>query len=238
MFSHSSELYDAIYHWKNYARESERAREIVDAHRRSEGRALLDVACGTGGHIPYLRKWFQVEGLDLDEGLLDVARVRHPETRFHHADMTSFDLGRTFDVVACLFSGIGYARTMAGLRAAVASMERHLAPGGVLLIEPWIFEGQFHVGVLHGTYVDREDLKISRMNVSQEVHEAENPISVLSFYYQVGRPSGITQFTETHELGLFRRDDYLDAFRQVGLDVEYDADGLMGRGLFIGRKPL
>ena len=37
------------------------------------------------------------------------------------------------DVVTCLFSSIGYARTTDRLNAAVASMADHLLPGGVLI---------------------------------------------------------------------------------------------------------
>ena len=41
------------------------------------------------------------------------------------------DLGRTFDAVVCLFSSIGYVGTEERLRAAIGSMARHAAPGGM-----------------------------------------------------------------------------------------------------------
>ena len=66
MFTKSEAFYDAIYSWKNYQREASRLRELIAVHKRSPGQALLDVACGTGSHIPYLREDFDVEGLDLD----------------------------------------------------------------------------------------------------------------------------------------------------------------------------
>ena len=75
-------------------------------------RRLLDVACGTGLHLSYLTYRFQVEGLDRDEQLLAIARQRNPEVPLHHADMVDFALGRTFDVVTCLFSAIGYVKTL------------------------------------------------------------------------------------------------------------------------------
>ena len=72
--------------------------------------------------------------------MLEVARARHPEITFHQGDMRTFDLGRRFDVVTCLFSSIGYLRSPSDLRAAVINMARHLQPGGVLIIEPWLTE--------------------------------------------------------------------------------------------------
>ena len=81
--------------------------------------------------------YFQVEGLDLDEQLLAMARQRNPDVRLHHADRANFALGRTFDVVTCLFSTIGYVKTLANLSRAIQCMAQHLLPGGFLLIEPW-----------------------------------------------------------------------------------------------------
>jgi len=55
MFSETAELYDAIYSFKDYAAEAERVRELVVRAGGPGGGALLDVACGTGGHVGGLR---------------------------------------------------------------------------------------------------------------------------------------------------------------------------------------
>jgi trans-aconitate methyltransferase len=41
---------------------------------------------------------FRVEGLDVDPGMVDIARAKHPDVPIHVADMVDFDLGRRFDV--------------------------------------------------------------------------------------------------------------------------------------------
>ncbi|HEX6123058.1 MAG TPA: class I SAM-dependent methyltransferase, partial [Ktedonobacterales bacterium] len=70
MFSKSQRFYDAIYSGKDYAEEARRIKRFIAQHKRSPGNALLDIACGTGGHIPYLRDDFAYEGLDLDPEML------------------------------------------------------------------------------------------------------------------------------------------------------------------------
>ncbi|MGH2384923.1 MAG: class I SAM-dependent DNA methyltransferase, partial [Candidatus Limnocylindria bacterium] len=222
MFDKSAELYDLFYEWKDYRAEAEKVREIVASRAPAAARTLLDVACGTGSHLVQLRDWYAVEGLDLDRDLLKVASRRLPGVDLQQADMRDFDLGRTFDVVTCLFSSIGYVQTTDGLGHAVAAMTRHLAPSGVLIVEPWLSPDRFdphHIG--RAMVVERPELHAVRMNGSR----VDGSRSFLDFHYLVGRPGTVEHFTETHTLGLFTDDEYRSAFERAGLTVEHDLEG-------------
>jgi SAM-dependent methyltransferase len=231
-YTRSAEFYDLLYHWKDYAAESERLRELVAA-RNPDAKTLLDVACGSGRHLEYLRRWYEVEGLDAEAGLLDVARGRLPGIELHAGNMRDFALPRRFDVVTCLFSAIGYMHTLADLGAAVATMAAHLAPGGLLIVEPWFSAERFDPRHIGGPQVgEGTDIKVVRMNGSR----VEGRLSVMDFHYLVGRPGHVEHFTETHTLALFSDDEYRASFVAAGLHVEHDPDGLMGRGLWLGVK--
>jgi SAM-dependent methyltransferase len=228
VFSRSARIYDAIYESvRDYPREAAELDRLIQ-ERRPGARTLLDVACGTGAHLEHL-SGYEVEGLDLDPEMLAVARERLPDVAFHEGDMVAFDLGRRFDAVVCMFSSIGYVRTEKRLRSAIASMARHLEPGGVLVVEPWLSPADWldrHIGAV---FVDEPELKIARMNVSQR----EGNVSIIEFEYLVGTPDGIERFTETHELGLFTVEEYLGAFRAAVVEADYDPEGPMGRGLYV-----
>src|SRR5512147_1725194 len=114
-YSLSATVYDLIYEWKDYAREANLLRWIIVAKKRSAGNALLDVACGTGKHLAELKRDFIVEGMDLSEDLLAVAKQRLPAVPLHHGDMTDFSLGKQFNVITCLFSAIGHMLTVENL---------------------------------------------------------------------------------------------------------------------------
>lgn len=232
MFAYSAPFYDAIYSFKDYAGEAGQVHALIGQHCRSGGRALLDVACGTGKHLVYLREWYQAEGLEMDEGMLRIARQRLPEMPLHQGSMVDFQLGRRFDAITCLFSAIGYVRTEANLRQAIGAMAAHLRPGGVLVVEPWHRPERWEVGKLVSLVTDQPDLKITRMAISGR----EGDIAVLVFHYLVGTPQTIDYFSERHELGLFTHQQYLYAFQAAALETSFDPEGLTGRGLYIGRR--
>lgn len=232
MFRQSARIYDAVYAWKDYAGESARVHALVQA-RKPGAATLLDVACGTGAHLAELRRWYRCEGLDLDPELLAVARERLPDLPMQQGDMRDFDLGRRFDAVTCLFSSIGYLMTVEALEAAIAAMARHLEPGGVLVVEPWLSPEAVMTPHVGAVFVDEPELKIARVNNI----EVDGRRSSFDFHYLVGTPASVEHFVERHELALFTREEHLAAFRAAGLQVEHDGEGLMGRGLYIGLRP-
>lgn len=233
MFTKSADLYDAVYAAKDYEREAHRLHALIQQRKESDGACLLDIACGTGNHVTFLKRWYAVEGLDLNKAMLAIARRKQPDVVFHHADMVEFDLGRMFDVVVCLFSSIGYARTKQRLRQTLRNMCRHTRPGGVVIVEPWLRPETYQPGLVTSVFVDRPDFKVARMNVTR----ATCRTSVLHFHYLVATPRGVAHFTERHEMALFSHEVYLEAFRASDLDVAYDPEGLTGRGLYVGVRP-
>jgi ubiquinone/menaquinone biosynthesis C-methylase UbiE len=232
MYTKSAAFYDAIYAFKDYQREAEILNSLICKHRRSPGNTLLDIACGTGAHLVHLQAVYIVKGLDINSELLAIAHERCPSAEFYEADMVDFDLGHQVDVITCLFSAIGYVQTVPRLRQTIQTMSRHTKPGGVILVEPWFTPEKWKTGSVHATFVDQPDLKISRMSIS----ERNGDVSRNEFHYLVATPAGIQYFTECHELGLFTHDDYLAAFRDSGLEVIHDPEGLDGRGLYIGLR--
>ena len=231
MFEATADYYDAFYDAldKDYEREARKVLRLVRQHKR-EPRTLLDVACGTGRHLEVFSRSLDVVGVDIDREMLRVARRRCPRAELRHGDMTTLDVGRTFDVVTCLFSSIAYVRTLAALRTSVRRMAAHLAPGGVVVVEPWFVPDEWHDGHLGMLTIDDETHKAVRISRSSR----RGAMSVLDFDYLLADAKGTRHVTERHELRLFEWDEYLDAFDRAGLDVDVDDYGLFGRGLILG----
>jgi len=235
VFDRSADLYDAVYlRMKDYPAEAAKLADML-ARLAPSARRILDVACGTGEHAKHLRRGagYEVDGVDLDDELLARAAAKNPEGRFTRADMTTFDLGETYDAVLCLFSAIGYVRTLDGLAAAMRRFAAHTRPGGVVLVEPWFPPGVLDEGRIFVDTADDGDVRIVRMAYTEVCGRR----SVTHFRYLVGRPGSIRHEEETHELGLFTAAETRAAMERAGLDAVYEEPGPSGRGLWIGRKP-
>lgn len=234
-YSRSATYYDALVAaaGKDYARESVLIGDLIERYRRSPGRALLDVGCGTGRHLEHLRQRFDCEGLDIDRGMLAVAAERSPGVRFHLADMIAFNVGRQFDAVVCLFGSIAYLPTIQRFEQTIAGFARHLLPGGVAIVEPWLRPDQWDEGRVSARFADLPGLKIARMHVGRR----DENVAILNFHYMVAMRDGVRTFEETHRLILLSDEQYQTAFLRAGFELHRGRDILDGRDLYVGVLP-
>lgn len=228
--SELAEVYDLIYRGqKDYAAEARSIADLVRAHNRA-ATSVLDVACGTGEHLAHLRAYFSdVAGVELSEQMLAQARRKLPDVPLHQGDMRDFDLGRRFDAVCCMFSSIGYMASVADLNTAAARMAAHVAPGGLLIVEPWLTPDVWRDGYLSQESYQNGDRLLVRMAHSG----TDGRRSRIRMHYLVGDPAGIRHFEDQHDLTLFTHDEYEQALTSAGGRVTFQPGGPTGRGLYL-----
>ena len=232
MFTKSSSYYDLIYHFKDYKKESQKIARII-RRMNPRARTVLDAACGTGAHDRYLKKYFRVDGIDLNRAFLKAAKKKNKAGIYRHADMQSFRLRKRYDAVVCLFSSIGYLPSLAALKKTLSCFHTHLDPGGIAIIEPWITPGEWKPGSVHLHTYNGENLKISRVALTRR----KGRKAVITFYYLAAQADGNCRyFTERHITTLFSVSEILRVIRKSGFRVTYHQGGLIGRGLYIALK--
>lgn len=228
MYRELAQHYDRIYGSKDYGAEAGVVRDQV-LSRNPSANTLLDVACGTGGHLEHLKEWFDCQGLDLSPDMIEIASTKLPGMRLQVANMTDFVLDRRFDAVVSLFSAVGHLVTVDRLNMAIDNMASHLRPGGVLIVEPWIDPSDWVAGHVDMDTYEDDGLKLARLSVSEPVERGRMVMEWL-----VGTKFGVQRLREEHEMGWFTASEYVGAFESAGLNVVHDPDGLSGRGLYIG----
>jgi SAM-dependent methyltransferase len=114
------------------------APQIVNAASVASEDRVLDVGCGTGvltrAAADRVADESQVTGLDLNEGMLAVARRLRPQIDWRQGDATTLPLpDESYDVVVSQFSLMYFPDR----HAAIREMVRVLRPGGRLAVAVW-----------------------------------------------------------------------------------------------------
>jgi SAM-dependent methyltransferase len=236
MFRHTAHVYDLLYAGagKDYEAEATALHTLIQ--ERSPGAAsLLDVACGTGGHLAHLRRWYDVAGVDIDPGMLAEARRRLPQETFIEGDMRDVRLGRTFDAVCCLFSSIGYMGSVQELNQAVSTMASHCRPGGVFVMDGWVrpeaWRNEPQIS-LESAFDDATT--VARMGRSRR----EGNKTTLDMHHLIGSVDGIEHVIDVHVLTLFDAAEYDEALRRAGLmAIESIESPMPDRDRYVGVTP-
>ncbi|AWN22531.1 class I SAM-dependent methyltransferase [Deinococcus irradiatisoli] len=99
-------------------------------------RSALDLACGTGNLTRHLRaQGLHVTGLDASAEMLRVAAERSAEIEWVQGDLRTFELGRTFELITCVFDSLNNLTAEGDLLRALRRMHAHLSPGGLLAFD-------------------------------------------------------------------------------------------------------
>lgn len=130
-----------------------RVAELIGRYRPGP-RSLLELACGTGSILERLEGVPERVGLDASAEMLAEARAKLPEVKLVCGDMRSFDLGRQFDVVVCVFDSLNHLLDVGEWESTFAAVHDHLVPGGLFVFDvntlgelyrigeeqPWVFD--------------------------------------------------------------------------------------------------
>jgi len=102
------------------------------------------------------------------------------------------------------------------------------------VVEPWFPPESWSPG---RDYVHTGETSLGHI-VRMSHSTVEGRVSKLEFHYLIGSASGIDHRVEYHELGLFTTAELTGAFERAGFEsIQYDPEGLTGRGLLIARGP-
>ena len=233
MYGQLAPYYDTIYQWKNYQEECRKLHRLILQYKKSPGKRLLDVPCGTGEHLKYFRQHYDVTGVDLSPAMLKLARRKLPNCVLVRGNMLSFHLRRKFDVMLCLFSSIGYLHSYSKLRQAFRNFCRHLVSGGVLIIEPFVSKEKFVTGMIHSLTQSAAGVTVTRMNGSQR----RGDLAILDFHYLVGTNQDVRYYKDLHVLRLLDQDKVVQLLEKEGFHARFLKNGIMkDRGLFVAVK--
>ncbi len=131
----------------------------VEEAMRSGG-PVLELGVGTARiAVPVAAAGVDVVGVDLSEGMLEVARERAAlagvELDLRHGDLRDPPVTETFPLVLCPFRSLLHMETDADRRLALRAVARCLAPSGRFVFDVFA-PGAEDIAETHGRFIERE----------------------------------------------------------------------------------
>ncbi len=200
---------------QDYAQETKLFIKTIRKNSNIEPRTLLHLGCGAGGNDHTFKKYFAVTGVDISKDMLQIAKKHNPEVTYYHQDMRLLNLDACFDAVA-IPDSIGYMTTAKELRKVVLLAQRHLKPGGVLLIVGQPKEDFRENNFLYtGKKGDRE-ITVFENNHIRDPQASTYEATII---YLVRKKGKLEMYSECHILGLFKKETWFSIFKDCGLKV-------------------
>ncbi len=232
-YKHFAQIYDALFAalGKDYQTEANKINELVIEYKRSTMNELLDLGCGTGEHIKYLKNKYTITGMDNSGEMLSIAKEKNPDVPFIKANMLDFKFEIKFDVIICLFSAIGYLLSKGSLEKVIKNVNFHLRDGGVFIVEPWYSPDEINDYLDLVEFGEKQGIKACRMRET----EIEGKIAKTNGHILVSQHGQVTHLITKHKFGLFSKNDFAEALTKNGFTCSLEHD-LYGRGLYVGVK--
>jgi len=208
---------------------------VIRENARLPVKTMLHLACGAGILDYTFKTCFEVTGVDISPGMLEVARTLNPEVIYHLEDMRSLQLDASFDTVV-IPDATGYMTNEEDLGKALRTAYRHLKVGGVLLL---VIHTQEEFRENNFVYTGAtDDTKITIFENNHLLDPQGNTYEA-TMVYLIRRGSSLEVTTDRHTLGIFPRDTWKRMLREelglqvweTRLDHLYDAH-LLGEGYY------
>ncbi|GIJ22948.1 hypothetical protein [Micromonospora lutea] len=203
--------------------------------RHPQASSLIEVGCGAGERLRVLGQRISlVEGVVADDATARVARRSSPGTTIHQARLGGLDLGRRYDVVACLYDGLAEL-PLAGYREVLRNLAELLDTGGLLLLAPF-WMPDVAIRRTASDELSRGDdgrtlARVSRGAPRDGAHRLERHVLL-------AEGDGVRHAADSRTLHAFGRREHLNALAAAGCAADFLPTGLTGRPLLVGvRRP-
>lgn len=120
--------------WQNLPNKSYGIAQLERAIQFTKNRGhALDIGCGSEGRMIdlLLKHGFKPEGIDVSSQMIALARKKHPDVPFHHADICQWEFPRKYDFISAWDST--WHLPMEMQEPVLEKICNGLAPGGVHL---------------------------------------------------------------------------------------------------------
>lgn len=210
---------------QEYADETHLFCKLIKKHSKIKVNNILHFGSGAGINDWSFKKFFKITGVDLSINQIKVAKDYNPSINYVCGDMRNMRFNQKFDSVI-IPDSIGYMLTEDDLYQTIQNAYNHLQTGGLLFIVAHTKEEFQNNNFVYTGSKNDVEIVIFENNyiLPHDVSHYE-----ATFVYLIRRNGSLKVYNDTHIIGLFSMNKWLEIFNFFGfttsvksLDHSYD----------------
>lgn len=129
-----SDFYHIYSSKKNYKKESDFLFYLIKKHNNNAVK-ILDIGCGEGDHLNYLKNEFQCFGIDKSKFQIDKAKRKYSNIKFKSVDVVNEKIEGRYDIITILWNTLLYLSPIDNLVKVIRNIKLNLKEGGILIFD-------------------------------------------------------------------------------------------------------
>lgn len=223
IFQDYAYYYNLFYGDKNYGKEAETVKYLIEKYASCPVQNILNIGCGTGRHDRELHKLgYCVKGIDLSCQMIEIAKKEEMEgLEFEVGDAGNYRDGKKYDAVCSLFHVISYQNMNDQVLAAFETAAEALKKNGIFVFDAW-----YGPGVL----TDRPSVRMKKLEDDKNqiiryanpvMHANENVVDVCYDVLVMNKESGrVQKIEEVHSMRYFFYPEVKYYLEQMGFELK------------------
>lgn len=200
LYNELAKYYD-LFNFSDYKKQSDFIDRVISNNFNKNNKIkMLDLACGTGEHIKLLKNKYQIEGADINPGILKVARNKNPENIFYKADLNRLKFKENnYDVIYCLSSSIQYILSPKDMLNALKQIYFSLKKKGIFIFDLGYCKEKWIEGYVGIRTIVNDDFQAAEIFKSR----SKNNISYYNPIYLVNKKGHFKFYIDDHKIYLY-----------------------------------
>ncbi|MGP4080438.1 class I SAM-dependent DNA methyltransferase [Pseudalkalibacillus sp. R45] len=220
-YQHFAGLYDRLMEDAPYDMWVSFVNKAIDVYCEGPASSLLDIGCGTGEiSIRLSEKGYNVQGIDLSEEMLTVAREKTEhkglQIPFYQQDMRDLEGFKEQDVALIFCDSLNYLRTPNDVKTAFQSISKSLKVEGLLLFDVHTL---YKIETVFSDHIFT--LNDEEISYIWECHPGEEEGSIhhdLSFFVHTGNDV-YKRYDESHYQRTYSLETYQSLLDEAGFEL-------------------
>jgi ubiquinone/menaquinone biosynthesis C-methylase UbiE len=218
MYNKLAKYTDLLYSDKDYRKEVNFIFKKIKNHKN---KIIIDVACGSGNHSKiFQKKGYKIYGVDLNKGMLKLAKNNIPKAKLFCQDMRKLNLKTKGSILICMFNSINYNFGYKQFKSTLKRFYDHLDDKGIVVFDSLFTKDNWCEGYFSVDKHSSKNLDIARINKSLRNKDVGNVEQTYIIYENKKK----IMFETANKIFLFDKERILKLMEEVGFKAKYYYD--------------